>query len=237
VTTFGLPWDGFLFYITFLTDVGFDLAATFPKFINIRRGAYITVMLSIACNPWKLVNTATTFLTVLSSYSIFLGPMTGLMISSYFVVLRQKIKVNDLYLGNKESIYWFTYGIDWRAPIAWCAGTAPSLPGFIASVNSNVSVPIGLTHLYYICFLAGFAISASVYCFLHLVFPARRLQDFVVHAPPAKVLMEEYRSACDAADTRIGEVVEDEPLGVEIEVDAGKKTTARVDSVDEQSLF
>ena len=97
---------------------GFDFAATFPKFLNIRRGAYLTVILSIACCPWKLVNTATIFLTVLSSYSVFLGPMTGLMVSSYMIVNKRKIKVDDLFRGNSQSIYWFTYGINWRAVVA-----------------------------------------------------------------------------------------------------------------------
>lgn len=97
---------------------GFDLAATFPKYINIRRGAYLTALFSIAVNPWKLVNTATTFLSVLGSYSVFLGPMTGLMISSYFVVNRRKINIDDLFVGNKDSIYWYTMGINWRAIVA-----------------------------------------------------------------------------------------------------------------------
>ncbi|KAJ5731712.1 Allantoin permease [Penicillium malachiteum] len=94
---------------------GFDLAALLPRYINIRRGAYLTALVSIASNPWKLVNTATIFLTVLSSYSVFLGPMTGLMISSYFVINRQKIKVDDLYIGNSTSLYWYTWGVNWRA--------------------------------------------------------------------------------------------------------------------------
>lgn len=85
---------------------GFDFAATFPKYINIRRGAYLTVLLSIAVNPWRLVNTATIFLAVLGSYSVFLGPMTGLMISSYFLVNKCRINVDDLYVGNGASIYW-----------------------------------------------------------------------------------------------------------------------------------
>lgn len=104
-----------------LTRIGFDLAATFPKFINIRRGAYITALISVACNPWKLVNTATTFLAVLSSYSVFLGPMTGLMISSYFVVNRQRIKVDDLFVGSSQSIYWYNFGVNWRAVVAVCS--------------------------------------------------------------------------------------------------------------------
>lgn len=54
---------------------GFDMAATFPKYINIRRGAYITALLSMVVNPWQLLSSASTFLSVLSSYSVFLGPM------------------------------------------------------------------------------------------------------------------------------------------------------------------
>ncbi|KAJ5925302.1 Allantoin permease [Penicillium verhagenii] len=179
---------------------GFDLAATFPKYINIRRGAYITAIVSIACNPWKLVNTATTFLTVLSSYSVFLGPMTGLMISSYFFVNKGKIKVEDLFIGNSSSIYWYTYGVDWRAVLGWACGTAPSLPGFIAYVNPNIEVPVGFMHLYYICFLSGFFISAGVYSALHHVFPVPAVVNFVERAPSARTLMEEYREQWDRDD-------------------------------------
>ncbi|KAK2858514.1 hypothetical protein FQN49_004657 [Arthroderma sp. PD_2] len=176
---------------------GFDLAATFPKYINIRRGAYITIALSIACNPWKLVSTATIFLSVLSSYAVFLGPMTGLMISAWFVVHRRKLKVEDLYIGNRSSIYWFSGGFNWRAFIAWVCGTVPSLPGFIASVNTNVHVPIGFTRIYQLCFLVGFGISASVYCGLHIVIPDARLQEFVSTAASSDVLVREYRDNCD----------------------------------------
>lgn len=76
------------------------------------------MLISPIVNPWRLVNTATTFLTVLSSYSVFLGPMTGMMVASYFVVNRQKINVDDLFHGEASSIYWYTAGVNWRAPIA-----------------------------------------------------------------------------------------------------------------------
>ncbi|TQN63891.1 Uridine permease [Colletotrichum shisoi] len=56
---------------------GVDLAATFPKYLNIRRGAYMTAIFSVFVDPWRLVNTATTFLTVLSSYCVLLAPMTA----------------------------------------------------------------------------------------------------------------------------------------------------------------
>lgn len=62
---------------------GFDLAATFPTFINIRRGAYITALLSMVVNPWQLLASASTFLAVLSSYGVFLGPMVSAVSSCH----------------------------------------------------------------------------------------------------------------------------------------------------------
>jgi NCS1 family nucleobase:cation symporter-1 len=97
---------------------GIDLAAVFPRYINIRRGAYIVAILSPIVNPWRLVNTATTFLTVLSGYGVFLAPMTGLMASCYLFVNKRKLNVDDLYQINASSIYWFTLGCNWRAPVA-----------------------------------------------------------------------------------------------------------------------
>ncbi|OAL62470.1 NCS1 nucleoside transporter [Trichophyton rubrum] len=176
---------------------GFDLAATFPKYINIRRGAYITIALSIACNPWKLVSTATIFLSVLSSYAVFLGPMTGLMISAWFIVHRRKLKVEDLYTGNRASIYWFSHGFNWRAFIAWICGTVPSLPGFIATVNTDVHVPVGFTRIYKLCFLVGFLISAFVYSGMHLLVPDMKLQEYVSTAASSAVLIRDYRDSID----------------------------------------
>jgi NCS1 family nucleobase:cation symporter-1 len=94
---------------------GIDLASVFPKYINIRRGAYLMALLSPIVNPWRLVNTATVFLTVLSGYSVFLAPMTGLMVAHYNLVAKGKINVDDLYVGHSRSIYWYSAGFNWRA--------------------------------------------------------------------------------------------------------------------------
>lgn len=96
---------------------GIDLASVFPKYINIRRGAYITAILSPIVNPWRLVNTATIFLSVLSSYGVFLAPMTGMMTAHYVLVSKSKVKVDDLYRADRSSIYWYSSGVNWRAPV------------------------------------------------------------------------------------------------------------------------
>lgn len=53
--------------------------------------------------------------------------MVGLMISSYLVVNQRKIKVPDLFVGNSNSIYWYTYGVNWRAVVAVCLSSSPNI--------------------------------------------------------------------------------------------------------------
>ena len=52
-------------------SAGMDMAGLAPSFINIRRGAYIGLVLSIAMCPWQLLSAASTFISVLSAYSKF----------------------------------------------------------------------------------------------------------------------------------------------------------------------
>ncbi|OIW25708.1 NCS1 nucleoside transporter family protein [Coniochaeta ligniaria NRRL 30616] len=199
---------------------GFDLAATFPRYINIRRGAYMTAVLSVIVNPWRLVNTATTFLTVLSSYSVFLGPMTGLMVASYLVVSKRKINVDDLYRGDRTSIYWYTAGFNWRAAVAWTVGFAPLLPGFIAAVNTSATVSAGATEIYYMSYLYGFCASGIVFVLLHRVFPAPSLDAFVRNGMSAAGTRMLYREKWDDVGYEDGVVIEGADKHVDVEVDA-----------------
>ncbi|KAK1544786.1 hypothetical protein CPAR01_02288 [Colletotrichum paranaense] len=187
---------------------GFDLAATFPKYLNIRRGAYITAIFSVVVNPWRLVNTATIFLTVLSSYSVFLAPMTGLMISSYLIVNKSKVNVDHLYRGDSGSIYWFSYGFNWRAPVAWLVGVVPCMPGFIAAVDTSATVSEGATELYSMSYIYGLLSSGLVYALLHWLFPARSLNAFVKDAPSARELQGIQQSKWDVTLAETPELLE-----------------------------
>ncbi|KAK0662846.1 Allantoin permease [Lasiodiplodia hormozganensis] len=204
---------------------GFDLAATFPRYLNIRRGAYITAICSVVVNPWRLVNTATTFLTVLSSYSVFLGPMTGLMVSNYLIVNRQKINVDHLYIGDSTSIYWYKYGVEWRAPVAWLLGVAPCMPGFIAAVNPSTSVSDGATELYYLCYIFGFLASGFAYAVLHWVFPSGPLSEFVAQSTSSLELRRMYQDRWDVAMHETAEILDGQPLDT-VKVDPSKLDVA-----------
>ncbi|KAL7811658.1 permease for cytosine/purines, uracil, thiamine, allantoin domain-containing protein [Trichoderma gracile] len=189
---------------------GIDLSSVFPRYINIRRGAYITALLSPIVNPWQLVCTAPTFLSVLSSYSVFLAPMTGMMFASYVVVNRRKVKVDDLYQGHSGSLYWYTYGVNFRAPIAWAVGVAPCLPGFIGAVNRSVLLPEGMAELFYLNYLYGFLSSAGVYVLLHWLFPARNVDRFVRTSPSPGEVQQFYSDRWELPD-RVGEPASPKP--------------------------
>jgi nucleobase:cation symporter-1, NCS1 family len=55
------------------TAVANDLMLAFPRYINIRRGQYICIIIALASTPWNIQNSAVTFTSFLSGYSIFLG--------------------------------------------------------------------------------------------------------------------------------------------------------------------
>jgi NCS1 family nucleobase:cation symporter-1 len=52
-------------------SAGMDLAGLFPKYFNIRRGAYFALILSIAMCPWELLASAGTFISVMGACKYF----------------------------------------------------------------------------------------------------------------------------------------------------------------------
>ncbi|KAF7510903.1 hypothetical protein GJ744_005733 [Endocarpon pusillum] len=150
---------------------GMDMTTICPQYINIRRGAYIVMIVGIAMCPWNYVNQATTFITVISGWGIFLAPMAGILLADYFLVHRRELHLDDLYIGNHSSAYWYTAGFNWRAPVAWLMGVWPMLPGFARQVR-GVSAYNGWDNIFRINFFVGLGIAFAVYAVLHAVFPA-----------------------------------------------------------------
>lgn len=97
---------------------GTDMAALLPRWINIRRGQYLTAILGLAINPWYLLSGAVVFLSVMSSYSIFIQPFLGIIVANYFIVQKRRVKVAHLYRLGAQSIYWYDFGLNWRAVVA-----------------------------------------------------------------------------------------------------------------------
>lgn len=96
---------------------GTDMSSLVPKYINIRRGQILTLLLGLVINPWYLLSGAVIFLSVMSAYTIFLQPFLGIVVAHYFIIQKRRIKVSDLY-RLKNGIYWYTFGVNWRSIVA-----------------------------------------------------------------------------------------------------------------------
>ncbi|KAJ7277845.1 permease for cytosine/purines, uracil, thiamine, allantoin-domain-containing protein [Mycena rebaudengoi] len=139
-------------------SAGMDLAGLAPRYMNIRRGAYLLAALGLISNPWQYLSKATTFLTVISGFGIFFAPFTGVMLADYLVVRRGIIKLEDCYIGDSSSLYWYNGGFHWRALVAWALGVFPTMPGFVMAVQ-DAKAYNGWIRIFNIAFFVGLAIS------------------------------------------------------------------------------
>lgn len=145
-----------------LIAAGNDTAALFPRYINIRRGAIICLILSFAITPWNLLKTSFTFTSYLGSYQIFLSSIIGVILCDYFWVRRGNLVVPELFTRDRNAMYWYRAGINWRAYAAYLIGIIPCLPGFLYQVGVK-SIPLGARRLYVFALPVGIIVSAVAY--------------------------------------------------------------------------
>lgn len=116
--------------------------------------------------------------------------MTGLMLADYLIVRKRTLKVEDLYIGNSSSVYWFHKGYNWRAMVACALGAAPMAPGFIMTLI-NPDASNGWVKLFNISFLCGIAIGFFVFWGLCAIWPPPHLGvglDYLVRLVPRRIL-------------------------------------------------
>jgi NCS1 family nucleobase:cation symporter-1 len=150
-------------------SAGCDLTALFPRFINIRRGGYIAATIGFAMCPWNLLKNSNEFTSYLSAYSVFLSSIAGVMVTEYYIIRKGHYNVKDLYNTEKDSWYWYTYGINFRAYAAYIAGILINVVGFAGATGRTV--PLAAIRIYDLSFFTGFGVSALVYWALNRVFP------------------------------------------------------------------
>jgi cytosine/uracil/thiamine/allantoin permease len=162
-----------------------DFTALAPAYINIRRGQILCALLSWCLVPWKILESAGNFLTFMSAYAIFLGPIASIMLFDFWVINRRRYDSLALY-QPRNPIYRYTFsipglagksisGVNWRAVVAFIVGVVPSIPGLINAVNAHIDVGVG-EHPYEFGWLLGFVATTFVYVGLSWLFPAHEAQ-------------------------------------------------------------
>jgi NCS1 family nucleobase:cation symporter-1 len=133
-----------------------------PKRISFKMGGFITAGLGIAIMPWKLLESAGSYLFVwLVGYSSLLGPIAGILIADYFFVRGCRLDTDDFYRrGGKYEYYkgWNLYAL-----LALALGIAPSLAGFLTAIGAIDNAPAFLVEIYNYAWFVGAFTSGILY--------------------------------------------------------------------------
>jgi NCS1 family nucleobase:cation symporter-1 len=133
-----------------------------PDKISFKVGGYITAGIGIAMFPWKLLETAGSYLfTWLVGYSALLGPIAGILIVDYFLIRRTNPDIADMF--RAEGRYTYTNGWNWVAIFAFAAGVLPNLPGFLAAAGLMEGVSPFWSTLYGYAWFVGLFVAGVIY--------------------------------------------------------------------------
>ncbi|KAH0140876.1 putative uridine permease, partial [Aureobasidium melanogenum] len=124
------------------------------------------------------------------SYQIFLSAITGVLLCQYYIISRGYLKIDDLYTSDKNGVYNYFHGWNWRAYVAYVVGIVPNFYGFLN--NMGVSAPMGVTKAYYFAYEIGLILSFGVYwacCYFYPPASVMPLREW--HEPKDYVRPEE----------------------------------------------
>jgi len=160
---------GFLLLATMTTNLAANVVAPAngfsniaPKRISFKMGGYITAGLGIAIMPWKLLESAGSYLFVwLVGYSSLLGPIAGILIADYFFVRGTHLNTKAFY--HRGGDYEYYKGWNLYALLALVLGIAPSLAGFLTAIDAISNAPAFLVEIYNYAWFVGAFTSGILY--------------------------------------------------------------------------
>ena len=149
-----------------------DFAQMAPKWISFSIGGWVTGILGLLIQPWRLVADPSGYIfTWLIAYSALLGAVGGILIADYYILRRTQLDLPSLYL--RQGVYWYRGGYNPRAIAALIAGILPCLPGFLGTVGWLAIDPFW-KNLYHYAWFLSFVVALVVYLGLMWTQPTPR---------------------------------------------------------------
>lgn len=134
--------------------------------------AYAAGNMGLCVDCRNILASAETLLNFMNGYSVWLAPITGILISDYYFVHRQRVDVAEMY--RPHGVYSYErWGTNWRSAVAFVVGFAPLLPRLAKSVTASVEVSGGAQHLYSLGYWYGFLSSSGLYVLLSKIWPPK----------------------------------------------------------------
>lgn len=123
-----------------IIPAAYQLSALFPKKINYKKGVLIAGIISYLIMPWKLMENADSIFAFLNIIGAVLGPVAGVMIADYYVVKKQKIDLDALYMDKTKDNTKNPYrGVNREAYVATIVALLISLSGQVIPAIQIIS--------------------------------------------------------------------------------------------------
>ncbi|MBB2482385.1 NCS1 family nucleobase:cation symporter-1 [Bacillus sp. APMAM] len=157
-----------------MVSPSYDLANLFPKYIDFKRGFYLTAFLALFTFPWEIMKNSETIFTMLNLIGGFLGPVAGVMIAHYFIINKREVNMKDLY--SYQGQYMYFKGYNYRAFLATVVGAIIALIGQFVPAMKGV---------YEVSWFVGVILAFFIYIALMRIHPPVPVtkQELIVEEP------------------------------------------------------
>jgi nucleobase:cation symporter-1, NCS1 family len=105
----------------------FDFSNVNPKRISWRMGGMIAAVGSVLLTPWNWYSSDAGILYTLGILGGLIGPLFGVLIAGYYLVSKQRVWVDDMFVMTETGRYWFTRGVNPNAVAATIIGGVPAI--------------------------------------------------------------------------------------------------------------
>jgi len=122
----------------------FDFSNVAPSKISWRMGGMIAAVGSVLLTPWNWYNNDQAIQYTLGFLGALIGPLFGILIAGYYIVARQRIKVDAMYTMAEQGPYWYRRGVN---PNAIWAMVGAGLPSIAAAVLTRPLADLGFVDL------------------------------------------------------------------------------------------
>lgn len=89
-----------------IIPAGYQIAAIAPTKLTYKNGVLIASIISLLICPWKLMENQDSIYLFLDIIGGMLGPVIGVMMAHYFVVMRGQINLDELYTAPGDYKYY-----------------------------------------------------------------------------------------------------------------------------------
>ncbi|MDN6431785.1 NCS1 family nucleobase:cation symporter-1 [Corynebacterium flavescens] len=178
-----------------------DMTNAFPKWINLRVGVCLVMLIGTCMFPWRLLSNPESYVFVwLGFYGGVTGAIGGVMVVDYWLLKNANLDVPALFTPGSK--YWYRQGFNIKALLAFVIGAFFAVAGAYSPEVDGAKtgpfpvegfIPIFKT-LYDYNWVVSFGVGFAVYLLLNVTKLAKRGQEVTV---PFRIEAEETREVSD----------------------------------------